>query len=164
MLIVIVQSSGTFTSLLCYQRRRKLVILIGFNVNHFFSLVANVLIVLLSSIAHLNMSTVCAQDPTSLCTFLNLSSTVCNGNSNEWNTCGYFSMRELHNLWSCSFLKIKMFTWQSLMDLTVEKENILPAQKRAHKVLCNGNSPNRRKKDIQWRSWKCAVINGKNVE
>ena len=71
-LIIIFQSSGTFTSLLCYQRRRKLVILIGLNVKHFFSLVANVLIVLLSSIAHLNMSTVCAQVPASLCTFLNV--------------------------------------------------------------------------------------------
>ena len=44
----------------------KLVILRGLKVNHFFSLVENVLIVLLSSVAQLKMSTVSAQDSASL--------------------------------------------------------------------------------------------------
>ena len=46
-------------------------------------------------------------------------------------------------------VKIKMFTRQSLMDFGLEKESILPAQKMGHKVVDKGDSPNRRKKDIQ---------------
>ena len=59
----------------------KLVILRGLKVNHFFSLVENVLIVLLSSVAQLKMSTVSAQDPASLL-FLTCSSTERDANSN----------------------------------------------------------------------------------
>ena len=47
------------------------------------------------------------------------------------------------------FLKIKMFTRQSLMDFGLEKESILPAQKVGHKVVDKGDSPNRRKRDVQ---------------
>ena len=35
------------------------------------------------------------------------------------------------------------------MDFGLEKESILPAQKVGHKVVDKGDSPNRRKKDIQ---------------
>ena len=35
------------------------------------------------------------------------------------------------------------------MDFGLEKKSILPAQKVEHKVVDKGDSPNRRKKDIQ---------------
>ena len=42
-----------------------------------------------------------------------------------------------------------MLTRQSLMDFGLEKESIMPAQKVGYKVVDKGDSPNRRKKDIQ---------------
>ena len=44
------------------------------------------------------------------------------------------------------------------MDVGLEKESILPAQKVGHKVVDKGDSPIRHKKRY---SIKCAVINGK---
>ena len=59
----------------------KIVIVREIKVNHFFSLVENVLIVLLSSVAQLKMSTVSAQDPASLL-YLTCSSTEHDANGN----------------------------------------------------------------------------------
>ena len=79
-IIIIFQSIGTSTSLLCFRRRRKINDLGRVKSEPLFSLVENVLIVLLSSVAQLKMSTVSAQDPASLL-FLTCSSSKRDANS-----------------------------------------------------------------------------------
>ena len=80
-IIIIFHSNGAFTPLLCFHRRRKISDFERVESEPLFSLVENVLIVLLSCVAQLKMSTVSAQDPASLL-FLICSFAESDANSN----------------------------------------------------------------------------------